>query len=86
MPEKVDDAAPPPVAHDPPVQDAPTTAPTKDPEDLNQATSPGVHDRWAQIRKNAAQRAATRPREDHPPVASGKASEGEEDASGEEST
>ncbi|XP_044720013.1 morphogenesis protein (Msb1) [Hirsutella rhossiliensis] len=47
-------------------------------------TQDGSKDRWAQIRKNAAQRAATRPKEDNPPVASGKAAEGEEDVSGEE--
>ncbi|GAO13470.1 hypothetical protein UVI_02016500 [Ustilaginoidea virens] len=35
-------------------------------EKLNQSAGPGVQDRWAQIRKNAAQRASTRQREEMP--------------------
>ncbi|EQL02000.1 hypothetical protein OCS_02285 [Ophiocordyceps sinensis CO18] len=76
-----EDASPPPIARH---QDASKAVPKKGLEELSHSASPGVQDRWAQIRKNAAQRAATRPKEDHPPVVAGKAAEGEEDASGEE--
>lgn len=54
-----------------------------DTEGLTKSASPGVQDRWAQIRKNAANRAAHRQVDDR--ELPRKAGEGEEDTSGEES-
>ncbi|KJZ77455.1 hypothetical protein HIM_03179 [Hirsutella minnesotensis 3608] len=86
-PEEEDDehdAAPPPIARHP--QDA-SKAKLEMPvveEHLSQSAGPGVQDRWAQIRKNAAQRAATRQRDDRA-VVPGKAAEaGDEETNGEE--
>ena len=52
---------------------------------LTKSASPGVQDRWAQIRKNAANRAATRHVEERDRSLPRKSGEGEEDTSGEES-
>ncbi|PHH89755.1 hypothetical protein CDD83_5344 [Cordyceps sp. RAO-2017] len=80
-----DDATPPPIARHPTHQEAPKAgADKKTLEELSHSASPGVQDRWAQIRKNAAQRAATRQTEAPPRMATGKAAEGDEDTSGEE--
>ncbi|KAG6011651.1 hypothetical protein E4U43_008194 [Claviceps pusilla] len=61
-----DDATPPPIARHPVAkQDEEEVKTSTSPiERLNQSASPGVQDRWAQIRKNAAQRAATRQRDE----------------------
>ncbi|QPG95962.1 hypothetical protein C2857_002716 [Epichloe festucae Fl1] len=61
-----DDAAPPPIARHPIAkQDEEVATSSGEPvEKLNQSAGPGVQDRWAQIRKNAAQRAATRQRDE----------------------
>lgn len=60
----------------------------KDTEGLTRTASPGVQDRWAQIRKNAANRAAQRQTDerDRSMPTSKSATEGDEDTSGEEST
>lgn len=84
-PDDEEDAAPPPIARHPSNKDGPKGSQKKSLEELSHSASPGVQDRWAQIRKNAAQRAATRPKEDRLPAVPGKAAEGEEDVSGEES-
>lgn len=82
---KTDDAAPPPMIRIPPRTGTPKAPePEKAALDkLNQGASPGVQDRWAQIRKNAAQRAATR-KEEPARVVVRKSTDGEEDTSGEE--
>ncbi|PFH59509.1 hypothetical protein XA68_12241 [Ophiocordyceps unilateralis] len=83
--EDTDDATPPPITRHPPRAGTPKAVePEKAALDkLNQGASPGVQDRWAQIRKNAAQRAATR--KDEPSRAAvRKSTDGEEDTSGEE--
>ncbi|KAG6009756.1 hypothetical protein E4U21_001505 [Claviceps maximensis] len=61
-----DDATPPPIARHPVAkQDEENLGTSAGPiERLNQSASPGVQDRWAQIRKNAAQRAASRQRDE----------------------
>lgn len=66
VPEDEDDATPPPIArHALSREDSGSKIQSEEPvEKLNQSASPGVQDRWAQIRKNAAQRAANRPRDD----------------------
>lgn len=70
-----DDATPPPIARHPiSREDSGSKIQADEPvETLSQSAGPGVQDRWAQIRKNAAQRAATRQREDgtRPTKASG---------------
>ncbi|KAG8409006.1 hypothetical protein J3458_020010 [Metarhizium acridum] len=62
-----DDATPPPIARHPiPREDSGNEIQSEGPvETLSQSAGPGVQDRWAQIRKNAAQRAATRPKADN---------------------
>lgn len=52
---------------------------------LTKSASPGVQDRWAQIRKNAANRAATRHVDERDRSLPRKSGDGEEDTSGEES-
>ncbi|KAG5979243.1 hypothetical protein E4U55_005384 [Claviceps digitariae] len=61
-----DDATPPPIARHPVAKQETEESgtPAEPIERLNQGASPGVQDRWAQIRKNAAQRAATRQRDE----------------------
>lgn len=77
-----DDATPPPIAR------GTHAAGEKDTNGLTRTASPGVQDRWAQIRKNAANRATQRQADDRdrslPPSKS--ATEGEDETSGEEST
>ncbi|KAG5920681.1 hypothetical protein E4U61_007617 [Claviceps capensis] len=60
-----DDAIPPPIARHPIAKEDEDELDTsaESVEKLNQSASPGVQDRWAQIRKNAAHRAATRQRD-----------------------
>ncbi|ODA76127.1 hypothetical protein RJ55_08410 [Drechmeria coniospora] len=61
------------------------SASAKSKEQLNQAAGPGVQDRWAQIRKNAAARASTRGEHDTPTrSALGKAGHAHDGNSGEE--
>jgi hypothetical protein len=58
--------------------------PDKAPEEkLSNTAGPGVQDRWAQIRKNAAERAAQRQQDDVRPGQS-KHTDGDDDTSGEE--
>ncbi|OAA81679.1 hypothetical protein LEL_01224 [Akanthomyces lecanii RCEF 1005] len=75
-----DDATPPPIAR------GTHAAGEKDTNGLTRTASPGVQDRWAQIRKNAANRATQRQTDDRdrslPPSKS--ATEGEDETSGEE--
>ncbi|KAK2593204.1 hypothetical protein QQS21_009091 [Conoideocrella luteorostrata] len=84
--EDYDDATPPPIARHPVTKDSesnPRTPQSEEPiEKLSQGASPGVQDRWAQIRKNAAQRAATRQREE--PTRTNKNSADDDDTSVEE--
>jgi hypothetical protein len=63
-----DDATPPPIARHPMSRESSGSraAPEEPVETLSQSAGPGVQDRWAQIRKNAAQRAATRQRDELP--------------------
>ncbi|RCI13126.1 hypothetical protein L249_1280 [Ophiocordyceps polyrhachis-furcata BCC 54312] len=90
-PEEEEEAAEAQDATPPPIARYPRATTPKAPEleraaldKLNQGASPGVQDRWAQIRKNAAQRAATR--KDEPSrVVVRKSIDGDEDTSGEES-
>ncbi|KAG5967003.1 hypothetical protein E4U56_001030 [Claviceps arundinis] len=60
-----DDAIPPPIARHPIAKkdEDGLDISAESVEKLNQSASPGVQDRWAQIRKNAAHRAATRQRD-----------------------
>lgn len=94
--EEGDDAAPPPIARKPSPSSIPAARqalkPVKrvtEPEAAQSSPPPAaiVQDRWAQIRKNAAERAAQRQgladRPAAPPV---KPADGDEDTSGEEST
>lgn len=80
--DAADDATPPPIARGTQEADG------KDTNGLTRTASPGVQDRWAQIRKNAANRATHRNMDERdrslPPSKS--ATEGEEETSGEEST
>lgn len=78
-----DDATPPPIARHPTRQEALKGEKAED--KLSQSAGPGVQDRWAQIRKNAAQRAATKGKDEPTRDAPGKAAEGDDDTSGEES-
>lgn len=78
------DAAPPATARRPPRQEPPAAAPAPT-EGLSQSAGPGVQDRWAQIRKNAAQRAATRPKEEAGRGPPSRAGDADDDTSGEES-
>ncbi|KEY66522.1 hypothetical protein S7711_04848 [Stachybotrys chartarum IBT 7711] len=60
-----DDAVPPPIQRNPSRRSAHSRPPPpKVEEKLSQSAGPGVQDRWAQIRKNAAERAASRQRDD----------------------
>jgi hypothetical protein len=59
-------------------------APVK--EALSTGTSPGIQDRWAQIRKNAVERTAARQPEDLGFAKPTKPADGDDDTSGEEST
>ncbi|KAF5024176.1 hypothetical protein F66182_3765 [Fusarium sp. NRRL 66182] len=80
-----DDATPPPIAresrHSPQIG-----GPAQPEEKLSHSAGPGVQDRWAQIRKNAAERAANRPDEQLRPTYSHstRTGDGEDDTSGEE--
>ncbi|KAI9171774.1 Morphogenesis-related protein MSB1 [Paramyrothecium foliicola] len=80
-----DDATPPPIARRPiPVVASRKPLPDKGPEEkLSHSAGPGVQDRWAQIRKNAAERAAQRQQDDFRTVQP-KPADGEDDTSGEE--
>ncbi|KAK7408756.1 hypothetical protein QQX98_009054 [Neonectria punicea] len=73
-----DDAVPPPIGR------AGRPAAKQPEEKLSTTASPGVQDRWAQIRKNAAERAATRQPDEPLRASSSKPSEGDDDTSGEE--
>lgn len=87
------DATPPPIARRPPQRSGSSLKSSHEPpkeEHLSQSAGPGVQDRWAQIRKNAAERAAQYQRGDdeHTPTRSFKDKPGpndDDDTSGEES-
>ncbi|KAJ6442982.1 LOW QUALITY PROTEIN: morphogenesis protein (Msb1) [Purpureocillium lavendulum] len=78
-----DDATPPPIARHPPRQETLPASETPK-EELSQSAGPGVQDRWAQIRKNAAQRAAVRPKEETTRSSPSRTGDGDDDTSGEE--
>lgn len=85
-----DDAAPPPIARHPPNRSTPSLKSSSEPpkeEHLSQSAGPGVQDRWAQIRKNAAERAAHYDRniEDSNRYRHSRATDNDDDTSGEES-
>ena len=85
-----DDAAPPPIARHPPNRSTPSLKSSSEPpkeEHLSQSAGPGVQDRWAQIRKNAAERAAQYERniEDSNRYRHSRATDNDDDTSGEES-
>ncbi|KAI8688790.1 DUF1708 domain-containing protein [Fusarium keratoplasticum] len=76
-----DDATPPPIAREP--RHSPQLGSAAQPEEkLSNTAGPGVQDRWAQIRKNAADRAARQP--DEAPRPAHRATDGDDDTSGEE--
>lgn len=77
-----DDAVPPPIGRQ--ARQASNLKASQPEEKLSQSASPGVQDRWAQIRKNAAERAATRQTDEQPRVPSHKTVDGDDDTSGEE--
>lgn len=84
--DEEDDATPPPIARHPRSSEVlnknfNSTAPE---ERLSNSASPGVQDRWAQIRKNAAERAAIKQKEEqsHAPH---RTADADDDTSGEES-
>ncbi|KAF4971398.1 hypothetical protein FSARC_1760 [Fusarium sarcochroum] len=79
------DATPPPIARSP--RHSPQIGgPSQSEEKLSHSAGPGVQDRWAQIRKNAAERAASRPDEQLRPTYSNsnRTGDGDDDTSGEE--
>ena len=88
VPEEDEDSTPPPIARHPvtrpeyepkdELKDEPKDKPDEPVEKLSQSASPGVQDRWAQIRKNAAQRAANR-QKDEPVGASPNKTSGDDD-------
>ena len=85
-----DDATPPPIARHPPQRSASSLKSSHEPpkeEHLSQSAGPGVQDRWAQIRKNAAERAAQYERniEDQNKFRHSRATDNDDDTSGEES-
>jgi hypothetical protein len=85
-----DDATPPPIARHPPTRSASSLKSSHEPpkeEHLSQSASPGVQDRWAQIRKNAAERAAQYERniEDQNKFRHSRVTDNDDDTSGEES-
>lgn len=76
-----DDATPPPISR------RTKEVGENDTDGLTRSASPGVQDRWAQIRKNAANRAAQRQGDERDrSMPSGKNADGDDDTSGEEST
>ncbi|KAI1064947.1 hypothetical protein LB507_000190 [Fusarium sp. FIESC RH6] len=80
-----DDATPPPIPRSP--RHSPQIGgPSQSEEKLSHSAGPGVQDRWAQIRKNAAERAATRPDEQLRPTYShsNRTGDNDDDTSGEE--
>lgn len=86
-----DDATPPPIARRPLPRSNTSLSNSKskgvaDPpeERLSQTAGPGVQDRWAQIRKNAAERA--RQKDERRGIRHSRATEDSDDTSGEEST
>lgn len=76
------DAVPPPIARRAKRDDV-VEAAEKNSNELNQSAGPGVQDRWAQIRKNAANRAAQRQADER--SSNVKPTEGEDDTTSEES-
>ncbi|KAF5721290.1 morphogenesis-related MSB1 [Fusarium mundagurra] len=79
------DATPPPIPRSP--RHSPQIGGPAQPEEkLSHSAGPGVQDRWAQIRKNAAERAATRPDDQLRPSYSNsnRTGDGDDDTSGEE--
>lgn len=82
-----DDATPPPIARHPRSSEVLNKNFNADPPEdrLSNSASPGVQDRWAQIRKNAAERAAVRQSEEQSHGAQSKTTDGDDDTSGEES-
>jgi hypothetical protein len=80
------DATPPPIARRPPPPPVERAQNAPKEEHLSHSAGPGVQDRWAQIRKNAAERAARE--RDNTEATRGiqpKPAEGGEDPNGEES-
>ncbi|KAK0384112.1 hypothetical protein NLU13_8201 [Sarocladium strictum] len=84
--DEEDDATPPPIARHPRSSEVLNKKFTSDPPEdrLSHSAGPGVQDRWAQIRKNAAERAAVRQSEEQSHGAQSKTTDGDDDTSGEE--
>lgn len=82
-----DDATPPPIARHPRSSEVLNKNFNNEPpeERLSNTAGPGVQDRWAQIRKNAAERAAVRQSEELSHGAQSKTTDGDDETSGEES-
>ena len=79
-----EDAIPPPIAR----RKAPSPEPEPEPELTPTGEKPNpvpVQDRWAQIRKNAQERAQQRQSEEHSRGGQSKTTDGDDDTSGEES-
>ena len=87
--DDADDATPPPISRRPVPRSNTSQSggmtEQKPEERLSQSAGPGVQDRWAQIRKNAADRAAGRPGEEAPRYRQRSATDEGDDTSGEES-
>lgn len=67
-------------------QDSPKPVAAAPPEEkLSHSASPGVQDRWAKIRQQAAERAAHRQNEEQSRGGPGRTTDGDDDTSGEES-
>ena len=79
-----DDAVPPPIARHP--SHSPLASPALEHTDGDVTPKAAPLDRWAQIRKNAADRAAARQGEETSRGGQSRTTDGEEDTSGEEST
>lgn len=78
-----DDATPPPITREP--RQSPQLESTSPEEKLSHSAGPGVQDRWAQIRKNAAERTSNLPVAEPGRYRQSKNLDNEDDTSGEES-
>ncbi|KAF5519610.1 Morphogenesis-related protein MSB1 [Colletotrichum aenigma] len=79
-----DDAAPPPIARHKTPEPPAKMSPVSPVSPTDGSRSPQAQDRWAQIRKNAAERAAQRQSEEQSRGGYSKTTDGDDDTSGEE--
>ncbi len=79
--DDLDDAVPPPIARHP----SHSPLPSPNPEDGETTPKAVNQDRWAQIRKNAADRVAARQSEEKSRGGQSRTTDGDDDTSGEES-